>query len=209
VKGKSNFGYKILFFIALVVAIAHAAARERHPFDYDDPDPEPQTDTPTNAGNKPVDSAHILRFPLKDKLNNPLPDNQPSGMDLQNPANVQQTVDYDPDSQRYYFNEKIGNDYLHAPTSMTLDEYMKYQGAKDEQSYWQRRLDALTLFNKKPELPQMYKEGIFDRIFGGSNVSVKPQGNVDVTLAETGRTSKTRPWCNVHRNTASSTLICK
>jgi len=182
VKGKSNFGYKILFFIALVVAIAHAAARERHPFDYDDPDPEPQTDSPATAGNKPADSAHRLRFPIKDKLNSPLPDNQPSGMDLQDPANVQQTVDYDPDSQRYYFNEKIGNDYLHAPTSMTLDEYMKYQGAKDEQSYWQRRLDALTLFNKKPELPQMYKEGIFDRIFGGSNVTVKPQGNVDVTF---------------------------
>ena len=181
-KGKSNFGYKFLFFIVLVVAIMHAAARERKPFDYDDPDPDPQTDSPATTSNKPVDSSHILKFPLQDKLNNPLPDNQPSGMDLHDPANIQQTVDYDPDSQRYYFNEKIGDDYLRAPTSMTLDEYMKYQGAKDEKSYWQRRLDALTLFNKKPELPQMYKEGIFDRIFGGSNVSVKPQGNVDVTF---------------------------
>ena len=28
----------------------------------------------------------------------------------------------------------------------------------------------------------MYKEGIFDRIFGGNTIQVRPQGNVDVTL---------------------------
>ena len=52
----------------------------------------------------------------------------------------------------------------------------------DDDAYWQRRLDALMLFNKQPELPQMYKEGLFDRIFGGDKISVKPQGNVDVTF---------------------------
>ena len=28
----------------------------------------------------------------------------------------------------------------------------------------------------------MYKEGLFDRIFGGTGIQVRPQGNVDVTL---------------------------
>ena len=35
---------------------------------------------------------------------------------------------------------------------------------------------------KPPELPQMYKEGLFDRIFGNNSITVKPQGNVDVTF---------------------------
>ena len=37
-------------------------------------------------------------------------------------------------------------------------------------------------FNTKPKLPQMYREGIFDRIFGGMGIQVRPQGNVDVTI---------------------------
>src|SRR5690606_29882194 len=63
-----------------------------------------------------------------------------------------------------------------------MEEYLNYQAQQDEQNYWKRRLDALTLFNKKPQLPTMYKEGIFDRIFGGTTISVRPQGNVDVTI---------------------------
>ncbi|HXS35311.1 MAG TPA: cell surface protein SprA, partial [Flavipsychrobacter sp.] len=176
-KGKSYFGYKFLFFIALVVAIANAAAKGyRPPFEYYSPDPQPDTPATKPDTNK-------LRFPIHDKTGDPMIDNRnPTGIDLQDPSVIQKSVEYDPDSGRYYFNEKLGNDLIRTPTYMTQDEYLKYQGQQDEQDYWQRRLDALTLFNKKPELPQMYKEGIFDRIFGGNTISVKPQGNVDVTF---------------------------
>ncbi|MBA3828372.1 MAG: cell surface protein SprA [Taibaiella sp.] len=169
-----------MFFIALVVAIAHAAARDRLPFDIDDP--APQTDSPATTAKSATDSAHRLRFPIHDNTGSPAMNVPGRGIDLQDPPNIQKSVEYDADSNRYYFNEKLGDNFLRNPTYMTLDEYEKYQGRQDEQAYWQRRLDALTLFNKKPELPQMYKEGVFDRIFGGNTISVKPQGNVDVTF---------------------------
>lgn len=180
-KQKSNFGYKFLIFIALVATIASAAARDRGSFEYDEPDPQP--DSPAKAPEKTVDSAHQLKFPIYDNTGNPAIDNQhPRSMDLNDPPNVKKEVDYDPKDSGYYFNEKLGNRFLNNPNYMTMEQYQQYQGHKDEEAYWQRRLDALTLFNKKPELPTMYKEGIFDRIFGGTNVSVKPQGNVDVTF---------------------------
>jgi cell surface protein SprA len=173
-KGNSNFGYKFLFFIALLVTIANVAARGYDdPFDYPDPDPEPDSTSTKKDTVK-------LRFPIYDKLT-PL-DQTPSSIDLQSPANSTQNVEYDPEQQRYYFSEKMGSEFVRNPTYLTMEEYLKYQSKQDEQAYWKRRMDALTLFTKKPKLPQMYKEGLFDRIFGGSTISVKPQGNVDVTF---------------------------
>ena len=90
--------------------------------------------------------------------------------------------EYNQDSNQYDYTYKLGEDFLRDPTYLTLDEYQKYQAQEDEDAYWQRRLDALMLFNKTPDLPQMYKEGLFDRIFGNNTISVKPQGNVDVTF---------------------------
>jgi len=174
-KQKGNFGYKFLLCIIAIAAIANAGARGfRSPFDYD---PAPQPDTPSSN----VDSPKLI-FPIYDHTGDPLNDRTPSSIDLNDPSNVNKSVEYDPANNRYYISEKIGDQFYRNPTYMTLDEYLKYQGQKDEQSYWKRRMDALTLFNKKPALPTMYKEGIFDRIFGGTSIQVRPQGNVDVTL---------------------------
>jgi cell surface protein SprA len=173
-KQTSNFGYKFLLFLVAVVAIAHAAARGfRSPFD---PDPDPKPDTPAVNIDSP------LVFPIYDRTGDPLYDKTPSSIDLADPSNIQKSVEYDPEENRYYLSEKVGDEFYRNPTYMTMDEYLKYRGQKDERSYWKRRMDALTLFNKKPSLPTMYKEGIFDRIFGGTTISVRPQGNVDVTV---------------------------
>ncbi|RYG29759.1 MAG: hypothetical protein EOO01_37740, partial [Chitinophagaceae bacterium] len=163
-KGKSNFGYKFLFFIISVVAIANAGARGfRAPFDYD---PEPMPDSPVVKTDSPK-----LKFPIYDHLGgDPLSDKTPSSLDLNDPANVNKTIEYNPEDNRYYMTERIGDQFYRNPTYLTMDEYLKYQGQKDEQDYWKRRLDALTMFSKKPVLPVMYKEGVFDRIFGGSGI---------------------------------------
>lgn len=180
--GKQNFGTRLLLLLALVIIIANAAARSYVPFfDFFTP-----ADDTTHKDSTVVDSAHNLKFPLHDKTGEPLHDqNRPRSIDLQDPANVRNNFEYDPDSNRYYYTSKIGSDYLRNPTYLTMDEYMKYRAKEDEAAYFQRRLDGLMQFNKTPELPQMYKEGLFDRIFGSSTIQVKPQGNVDLTCGGT------------------------
>ncbi|MCW3123202.1 MAG: sprA, partial [Flavipsychrobacter sp.] len=180
-KGKSNFGYKFLFFIALVAAIASAAARGYHPFHYYFA-PEPDTIAAKDSLGK-EDTSRKLRFPIYDKTGDPQIDyNRPRSIDLQDPSNEQQGFQYDSTTNRYNYSDKLGSDFMRNPTYLTLDEYQKYRGKQAEDAYWQRRIDGLMLFNKTPELPQMYKEGLFNRIFGGDAISVKPQGNVDVTF---------------------------
>lgn len=174
-KGKSNFGYKLFLVASLIVAIMNAAARDfKGPYDYDDADPDSTKNTNTSSDTQ-------LVFPIYDEKSNPA-EKVPSSIDLEDPSNIEKSIDYDPDDNRYYFSEKMNDRYLNTPTFMTFDEYMDYRAKQDEQAYWKRRLDALTMFNKKPDLPTMYKEGIFDRIFGGDKISVKPQGNVDITF---------------------------
>jgi cell surface protein SprA len=175
-KGTRNFGWKVLAFVSCAALLAHVAARGfRHPFEYEEPDP---VDTPANGARK----ADTLRFPIADHRNEPGTDSRTKGIDLADPANVNRSIEYDPADNRYYLSEKVGDQFIRNPSFMSFDEYQKYSAQQDEQNYWKRRLDALTLFNKKPDLPVMYKEGIFDRIFGGQGISVRPQGNVDVTV---------------------------
>lgn len=177
-KGQGNFGYRFILFIALVVVIANAAARGYRPF-FVPYFPEDTTGKDTSI----LDTSRNLKFPLHDKTGNPITDQAlPKSMDLDDPKNVNKSFVYDPDSNRYYYNSRVGNDYLRSPTYLTLDEYMQYRAKEDENAYFARRFDGMMLFNKTPELPQMYKEGLFDRIFGSSTIQVKPQGNVDVTF---------------------------
>lgn len=173
--------------MALAAAIASAAARGRHPFFvYSSPDPDSTSTNDSTADADSIanaDTLHKLRFPIYDKTGDPMTDmNRPRSMDLDDPKNVQKSFDFDPGSNTYNYNEKFGSNFLRNPTYLTLDEYERYRGKQDENAYWQRRLDGLMLFNKTPELPQMYKEGLFDRIFGSNVIQVKPQGNVDVTF---------------------------
>lgn len=176
-KRKSYLGHKLIIFIALVAAIANAGARG-YAIDFDYETPEPADDsTARNKSNRDTS----LKFPVYDHTGEPR-DKNPSSIDLKDPSNVKQSIDYNPDNRTYEFSEKLSDRYLRNPTFMTFDEYLKYQAKKDEEAYWKRRMDALSLFNQKPQLPTMYREGLFDRIFGGNTISVRPQGNVDVTF---------------------------
>lgn len=171
-KGTSNFGTKLLLVIILGVAMFHVAARGNYVPD-PNPDPNPAPDSP---------ATNSLRFPIKDRTGDPRVDGPANPFDLKDPSNVKRSTDYSTDDNRFYLTEKIGNEFYRNPSYLTFDEYQKYQAKQDEENYWKRRLDALTLFNKQPTLPTMYKEGIFDRLFGNNTISVRPQGNVDVTV---------------------------
>lgn len=175
---RSNLGFKVLLFVICAGLLAHLSASGYRFFSPDDEEPDPY----------PIDSPVVetpvgdpLRFPIKEHTGDPTVD-PPSQFDLNDPSMIHRSIEYDPTDNRYYLSEKIGDQFIRNPSYLTFEEYQKYSAKQEEENYWKRRLDALTLFSKKPTLPTMYKEGIFDRIFGGQSISVTPQGNVDVTL---------------------------
>jgi cell surface protein SprA len=171
-KQHTHFGYKLLAFVIIIIALAQVfTARGFDPF-FDPPPPPPPVDTPE------------LHFPIQQEQQiDPSSSAQPApAINLQDPANIKKTVDYDPIDNLYRLGEQVGGQDIKNPTTLTPEEYLKIKGQQDETDYWRQRLDALSMFNQKPAFPDMTKDGVFDRLFGSNKISVKPQGNLDLTF---------------------------
>jgi cell surface protein SprA len=175
-KQHTNFGYKILAIIIVVISLAQVFTARG----YDDPFFSPDPPPPDDSTKTKKDS---LRFPIEDDKNlDPQKGRKRSSIDLNDPANIKKDIEYNPEENRFYMNEKVGESDVKNPTYMDSEEYLKYRGQQDETDYWKQRLDALSMFNQKPKLPTLYKEGIFNRLFGSDKITVKPQGNLDLTF---------------------------
>lgn len=170
-KQHTNFGYKLLAFVIIIIAFAQVLTARGFDDPYFDPPPPPPTDTPE------------LRFPIDQESQlDPQKDSKRPSIDLNDPANVDKSVEYNAEENRFYLREKVGDQDIKTPTYLEGDEYLRLKAREDETDYWRQRLDALSMFNQKPKLPDLYKEGIFDRLFGSNKISVKPQGNLDLSF---------------------------
>ncbi|RQO31778.1 cell surface protein SprA [Taibaiella sp. KBW10] len=138
--------------------------------DADEPLDEPEDISPSDT----------LKFPTPDKKTAGPDTSAASRFGLSDPKNLKKEVEYDPDSNKYIFTEKIGGENVKDPYVMDFNEYYKYQTRKDENEYFGERLSALGMFNKKPDLPVLYKDGVFDRLFGNTKLDIKPQGNLTI-----------------------------
>ncbi len=107
--------------------------------------------------------------------------------DLKDPAIVEKNVEYDPKTNQYIVTEKIGEDYFRMPTYMTAQEYYKWKGEQQERAMFDKLAgvgksgktkSALVNPFAKLDLTQM----LTDRLFGGTEVSIIPQGNIDLTI---------------------------
>src|SRR4030095_16715985 len=80
-------------------------------------------------------------------------------------------------------NETIGDDFYRDPTYMSFQDFLDYEYKKDEASYWQQRSNAEEMLSQKSIIPDVdVNNRLFDRIFGGTKVDIRPQGNIDLTF---------------------------
>ncbi len=107
--------------------------------------------------------------------------------DLKDPKAVEQKVEYDPVTGMYVVTEKIGNDFFRAPTYMTFEEYTKWRDRKQQQEYFDR-LQGVASAGKKstasvdPIAKFNIKNSLIERLFGGTTVDIRPQGNINLTF---------------------------
>lgn len=109
-------------------------------------------------------------------------------IDLQDPKVIDKQVEYDPATNMYIITEKIGDDFYRAPTYMTFEEYVAWRDRKQREEYFDR-LQGVTLTGDRsssgiedPIAKFNVKTSLIDRLFGGTTVDIRPQGNINLTF---------------------------
>ncbi len=124
--------------------------------------------------------------PLQDRAGDFINDPVNNPFDLRDPSDVQQSIEYDPETDRYILYERIGDDYFRPPTYMTFEEFLEYQYQKQETEYFRDLSgvgNALGTTGRPDPLAKIdVKNQLIDRLFGGTEVDIRPQGNIDLTF---------------------------
>ena len=124
-----------------------------------------------------------LKYPLKDRQGDFVTDKPNNPFYLPDPSNIVKNVEYDPTTGKYILTETVGGQNIKEPVYMTYDEYLAYTEKQDRDAYFKSRSNAVSLVEDKGLLPPIdMKSPILDRLFGGTKIEVKPQGNLDLTL---------------------------
>jgi len=128
----------------------------------------------------------IDTIPITESYGDFLTDPNTNPFDI-NPSNIEQKVEYDAASNQYVIFEKIGEEYYKTPVTMTFQEYLDWTAKQDERKYFQKLAGVGDEYKSKsgildPISKVDIKDDIVDRLFGGSGVTIKPQGNIDLTF---------------------------
>ena len=116
-------------------------------------------------------------IPLEDRYGDFIYDKSDNPFDIL-PSDLEQTVEYDPETDSYIVYERLGDEYFRTPTTMTFDEYLEWRAKEQEKKY----------FNKLGGLGDTYKSGsgrldpmskvdieknLVDRLFGGNGITIE------------------------------------
>lgn len=126
-------------------------------------------------------------FPIQERQGDFINDYQYNPFDI-TPSIIKQEVEYDPETGNYILIEKIGDEYYRAPTYMTFDEYLEYRARQQKEDQYSKmagittdRIRGSSEFLDPIEKVDI-KNSIVDRLFGGTDVSIEPKGNIDLTF---------------------------
>jgi len=125
-------------------------------------------------------------FPLTDRYDNSVFDKNYNPFDLKDPSAIEKTIEYDPETGQYIIYEKIGQENYRPPTYMTFDEYMEYTEKEQQESYFSK-LSGVSSGNGGAEANDPIEKldienSLIDRLFGGTDVKITPQGNINLNF---------------------------
>lgn len=185
---KTYYGAIAVVIGVVSLFIADTAARNRSGYNnYSDTNWQPGSEKTA----KDTAGKDTLKYPIKDRYGTGITDPVKNKIDLKDPAGISRTVDYDPVTRQYTVTEKIGDHYYRNPTYLSFDEYYKLQSKKSEEDYWMKRASTLGSLNQKGDGPELYNGSkLFDRIFGGNKVDIRPQGSLELTFGYEGQNIK-------------------
>ena len=134
--------------------------------------------------------------------------NSDNPFDLDDPDAIVKEVTYDPETDTYIITETVNGVNIKPPTYMTFDEYVKYTTSKEMDDYWDEKANTKNLIENSSTLipPIDIKKQFFNKLFGSNEISIVPQGNVEVTLGFQSQTYD-NPFIPVRSRTNGSMLF--
>ncbi|HKR06875.1 MAG TPA: cell surface protein SprA [Bacteroidia bacterium] len=132
----------------------------------------------------PVDTplTDSLKYPFHDRYSDPYSsqyNNTPLYLD--DPENIKTTIEYNPDEKQYDINERMGDMFYRDPTYMTFEEFKEAQFKNSTKKYWEQRSSENDILQRKGFNPKIYiGSDVFDRIFGGNTIDIRPQGSASL-----------------------------
>jgi len=110
-------------------------------------------------------------------------------LSLPNPNSIVSKYTYDPLTDRYIYNETVGNFNINYPIILTPAEYQKLVLQENLRSYYKQKIDAADGKKdgvedlQKNLIPELYvNSSFFETLFGGNTIEVIPQGSVEMDL---------------------------
>ncbi len=140
-----------------------------------------------SIGDSVKGGSDTLPYPFKDRKNDKYTsDYKENPIYLKDPSNIQSKVEYDPVNKVYNIEENIGKNFYRNPSYLTFDEYLKKEFEKSTKNYWKKKTSDENILQRKPLIPKIFVGGeVFDRIFGGNSVDIKPQGSAELIFGWT------------------------
>lgn len=132
-------------------------------------------DSPTGGGDT-ID----LPFPIEDYND---PTNKPrNAIDFDDPSNINQNVEYDPETGQYIFTENVGDYNYRNPSGMTLDEYLDYDMEESKKGYWRNKVAEQNKEDRGLIPPIKIKGDFFKNVFGSDEINIRPQGTAELSF---------------------------
>lgn len=135
----------------------------------------------------PADTVDLV-YPHEDQSLTPFNTND-NPIDLADPSNIKEEVQYDPISGNYYIVSKIGDSLTYRPLNeMSLEEYKSYDLDRALSDYWRKKNSTDNEFGESnPEVTDLIpslniKNDAFDNIFGGNVIDIRASGSAMIKL---------------------------
>ncbi len=145
----------------------------------------PQDTIPQDTtGNQEYRQTTRPTYNFQDRFGDPFSNRQsPSPLFPQDPTQLEITprLDTTDTTIDYSIYERLGGVDFRAPTRMSFEEYSRLQDREMMREYWKNRsvgLDGESAVSGKRLIPPIYTTPVFDRLFGGSFVDIRPNGFV-------------------------------
>lgn len=166
----------LLLFIAVANGNNPGGLLPGLPFLLPEPDPDPQP--------APGDS---IKYPLEEREGDFISNPSSNPFDLNDPKDIEQTIEFDPETNTYIVTETVGGQDYRPPTYLSFDEFWSIQNGDMQQQYWDQKSNAASLLKPNSLLnPQLKVDSkLFEGIFGGSTIDIRPTGSIDMEFGFT------------------------